>query len=106
MFTTTDVRQLQEAGIERDEAERQIRLFERPKRYLEIVRPCRLGDGIRVRPDVESRRTQIIMHPRRGSSPTAKPTEITPNRWSNDDFGCTRQAMVLFHLSSLSCDDS
>ena len=47
MFESDDLRQLEERGISVDEARRQMRLLDRPPRYIAVDRPCRLGDGIR-----------------------------------------------------------
>jgi len=46
-WTPQDLEVLQRHGISREEAERQLRLFERPARPLLLDRPCTLGDGIR-----------------------------------------------------------
>jgi hypothetical protein len=45
-LTPSDRQQLQQRGVTPDEARRQIRLFERPTAYLDLVRPCTVGDGI------------------------------------------------------------
>src|SRR5512145_1993928 len=46
-WTPQDLEVLQRHGISRAEAERQLRLFARPARPLQLDRPCTLGDGIR-----------------------------------------------------------
>ena len=46
-WTPQDLEVLQGHGISRAEAERQLRLFTRPARPLQLDRPCTIGDGIR-----------------------------------------------------------
>jgi hypothetical protein len=46
MFTTTDLRQLEERGITRAEAERQLALLRGAPTPARLVRPCAVGDGI------------------------------------------------------------
>lgn len=50
MATFTDVQkhQLRERGIPEDEAKRQLALMASPPGYLELVRPCRIDDGVEV----------------------------------------------------------
>src|SRR5437868_5279985 len=48
LFTTADLRQLAALGISPEEAARQIELFRNPPPATRIVRPCRIGDGIRL----------------------------------------------------------
>jgi len=48
LFTAADLRQLAALGIATDEAARQIDLFRNPPPATHIVRPCRIGDGIRL----------------------------------------------------------
>lgn len=46
MLTTTDLRQLEERGITRAEAERQLSLLREAPTSARLVRPCAVGDGI------------------------------------------------------------
>jgi hypothetical protein len=46
MFTPDDVRELQRRGISVEEGQRQIELLSGPAHYLELLRPCTVGDGI------------------------------------------------------------
>ena len=48
LFTAADLRQLAALGIAPEEAARQIELFRNPPPATHIVRPCRIGDGIRL----------------------------------------------------------
>src|SRR5215467_1607555 len=48
LFTAADLHQLAALGIAPAEAERQIELFRNPPPYTRLVRPCRIGDGIRL----------------------------------------------------------
>ena len=43
-----DRRQLAERGIAIEEALRQLELFRRPPRYVELDRACIVGDGIKA----------------------------------------------------------
>jgi hypothetical protein len=43
----SDLTQLTDRGIPAREIERQLELFEKPRQYLRVVRPCTVGDGIR-----------------------------------------------------------
>ena len=47
-FSDADCRQMAELGIAPEEAARQIELFRNPPPFTRVVRPCRVGDGIRV----------------------------------------------------------
>jgi len=48
LFTPADLRQLAALGISPEEAARQIELFRNPPPATHIVRPCTIGDGIRL----------------------------------------------------------
>jgi hypothetical protein len=50
LFTGPDRNQMAGIGIAPDEALRQIELFRNPPPYANVLRPCRLGDGIRRLP--------------------------------------------------------
>jgi Domain of unknown function (DUF4301) len=50
-FTEAQKSQLRERGISEDEANRQLALVAAPIGYADVVRPCRLGDGIEAIPD-------------------------------------------------------
>lgn len=50
LFTESDRAQMAGLGIDPDEALRQIELFRNPPPYANVLRPCRLGDGIRRLP--------------------------------------------------------
>ena len=45
-FSENDREQLEQSGISIEEAERQYRLLTQPVRYVRLVRPCTVGDGI------------------------------------------------------------
>lgn len=47
LFSSDDLRQMAELGIAPEEALRQIELFRNPPPFTRVLRPCRLGDGIR-----------------------------------------------------------
>jgi hypothetical protein len=47
LFTPRDLRQMTEMGLSPKEAARQVELFRNPPPYTRVLRPCRLGDGIR-----------------------------------------------------------
>jgi len=53
--------QLRERGIAEDEAKRQLALLASPATYSEIVRPCRIGDGIETIPE-ERQEPLIALH--------------------------------------------
>jgi len=46
MFTPDDVRELHRRGISVEEGRRQIELLSGPEPYLELLRPCTVGEGI------------------------------------------------------------
>ncbi len=48
LFTVADLRQMEELGIDPEEAARQVELFRNPPPFLRVVRPCTPGDGIRA----------------------------------------------------------
>ncbi|HDZ89450.1 MAG: DUF4301 family protein [Deltaproteobacteria bacterium] len=43
-----DLRQIEEQGLSAEEVRRQLGLFRMPRPFLRLVRPCTVGDGIRV----------------------------------------------------------
>jgi len=45
-FAPEDVRQLEEQGVSVAEARRQVALLGSPRHYVELVRPCTVGDGV------------------------------------------------------------
>ena len=45
-FTDSDLEQLGQRGISTEEAARQLRLFSDPPGYVDLARPCTVGDGI------------------------------------------------------------
>lgn len=47
LFTPRDLRQMAEMGLAPEEAARHVALFRNPPPYTRVLRPCRLGDGIR-----------------------------------------------------------
>jgi Domain of unknown function (DUF4301) len=47
LFTADDLRQMAALGIAPEEAARQVELFRNPPPYTRVLRPCRIGDGIR-----------------------------------------------------------
>lgn len=46
MFTSTDLRQLEQRGISLDEARRQLQLLREPPPATRLHRPCTVGDGV------------------------------------------------------------
>ena len=48
MLGPDDLAQLRDLGISEEEVHRQLRIFAHPPPSIEIARPCRIGDGIRV----------------------------------------------------------
>jgi len=46
MLTEHDIETISDHGIPEAEARRQMDLFRRPPPYVELARPCTLGDGI------------------------------------------------------------
>jgi hypothetical protein len=61
LFTVAQKAQLRERGISEDEANRQLALIAAPVAHAEIVRPCRLEDGIETIP-VERQDALILLH--------------------------------------------
>ncbi len=53
LFTDRDLRQMAAMGLAREEAARQVELFRNPPPHTRVLRPCRLGDGIRSLPPAE-----------------------------------------------------
>lgn len=53
LFTPADHEQMRALGIAPEEAARQVELLRHPPPPTRVVRPCRLGDGIRVLPPEE-----------------------------------------------------
>ena len=47
LFSAADLSQMAELGIAPEEALRQIELFRNPPPFTRVLRPCRVGDGIR-----------------------------------------------------------
>ena len=56
LFSSRDLSQMAESGIPPEEAARQIEIFRNPPPPTRILRPCRVGDGIRVLPEEEKPR--------------------------------------------------
>ena len=51
-LTDADREQLRGRAISVDEFDRQLSLFRKPRRFMRLVRPCTVGDGIRrIAPD-------------------------------------------------------
>jgi hypothetical protein len=48
LFTPRDLEQMASMGLAPEEAARQVELFRHPPPHTRVLRPCRLGDGIRV----------------------------------------------------------
>ena len=53
LFSARDLRQLAELGVAPEEAARQIEIFRHPPAPTHLLRPCRLGDGIRAVPEAD-----------------------------------------------------
>ncbi|HTQ78514.1 MAG TPA: DUF4301 family protein, partial [Thermoanaerobaculia bacterium] len=60
LFSARDLRQLADWGISPEEAARQVEIFRRPRAPLRILRPCRLGDGIREISEAERPRLTAL----------------------------------------------
>jgi hypothetical protein len=60
-FSEADARQLEERGITVAEASRQLGLLANPAHYVELVRPCTVGDGI-VRLGADDIDTLHVLH--------------------------------------------
>lgn len=60
-FTAADREQLAARGVALEEAERQLDRLSRPPRYVELIRPCTVGDGIE-RLGAEVRRDLLAAH--------------------------------------------
>jgi hypothetical protein len=60
-FTVDQKAQLRERGISEDEANRQLALIAAPVAHADVVRPCRLEDGIETIP-VERQEALILLH--------------------------------------------
>jgi hypothetical protein len=52
-FSTADVTEFRDHGLSVEEAQRQLRLFEKSPSHLQLDRPCTIGDGIRALSDAE-----------------------------------------------------
>jgi hypothetical protein len=61
LFTEAQKAQLRERGISEDEAHRQLALLSGSSGYADVVRPCRLKDGIESIPD-ERHEELILLH--------------------------------------------
>ena len=61
LFTAAQKAQLRDRGISEDEANRQLALIAAPVAYAELVRPCRLEDGIETIP-AERQEALILLH--------------------------------------------
>jgi hypothetical protein len=48
IFTDQDIRQIEEHGLTLEEVNRQLDIFKRPLPYLDLLRPCTAGDGIKT----------------------------------------------------------
>jgi hypothetical protein len=57
-FTEIQKLQLRERGISEDEAKRQLALLAAPAAYSDIVRPCRIGDGVEA---IENERQEPLI---------------------------------------------
>lgn len=53
VFSSKDIRQIRNHGLSLDEVKRQIRLFEMPPPFLNLVGACTPGSGIKVIPNEE-----------------------------------------------------
>jgi Domain of unknown function (DUF4301) len=56
LFSPRDLQQMASMGLDPEEAARQVALFRNPPPHTHVVRPCRLGDGIRSIPPAEHAR--------------------------------------------------
>jgi len=60
-FSEAQKSQLRERGISEDEAHRQLALLAAPATRVDLVRPCRLEDGVEMIPE-EGREALILLH--------------------------------------------
>jgi len=60
LFSERDLRQMAESGIPPEEAARQVEIFRNPPAPTHVLRPCRLGDGIRALTDEEKPRLRQL----------------------------------------------
>ena len=61
LFTEPQKAQLRERGITEDEARRQLALIASPRAYADLVRPCRIDDGIETIPG-DRQEALILLH--------------------------------------------
>ena len=55
IFTTQDLAQMAELGIPPEEALRHVDLYRNPPAFTQVLRPCRIGDGVLKLSDAEER---------------------------------------------------
>ncbi len=60
LFTDDDRRQMAALGIPPEEVARQVEIFRRPPAPIRLLRPCRLGDGIRALTEAEKPRLREL----------------------------------------------
>src|SRR4051794_13044916 len=60
LFSSRDLSQMAESGIPPEEAARQVEIFRHPPAYAHLLRPCRVGDGTRVREEEEKPRLRQL----------------------------------------------
>src|ERR1700709_1663376 len=60
LFTDADRRQMAALGIPPEEVARQVEIFNRPPAPIHLLRPCRLGDGIRALSEAEKPRLREL----------------------------------------------
>ena len=60
LFTDSDRRQMAALGIPPEELARQVEIFRQPPAPTHLLRPCRLGDGIRALAEAEKPRLREL----------------------------------------------
>lgn len=60
IFSSQDIRQMEERGITLDQAVQQIERFKKGMTFLQLIRPCILGDGIAALSDDDLERLSSI----------------------------------------------
>jgi hypothetical protein len=60
LFSARDLHQMAQSGIPPEEAARQVEMFRHPPAPTHVLRPCRLGDGIRVLTDADKPRLREL----------------------------------------------
>lgn len=103
MFTDDDIRQIEDHGLSLEEVNRQLDIFKKPFPYLDLLRPCLTGDGIKVI-DTERMRALIETYEREApkrsclkfvpASGAASRMFKTPVKFLNQEKEINRESVV------------